>query len=83
VKDTRCGILGADARPTWSENPKRESLIGVQWRKPGRQRSPPSQKVQEASIVDQARASRAAGRPGGPGSTLPFPPRLGSLAPVA
>ena len=29
---TRCGIVGADARPNWQEQPPRESLSGVQWR---------------------------------------------------
>jgi hypothetical protein len=29
---TRCGIIGADARPNWREQPPRESLSGVQWR---------------------------------------------------
>jgi hypothetical protein len=29
---TRCGIIGADARPNWREHPPRESLSGVQWR---------------------------------------------------
>jgi hypothetical protein len=29
---TRCGIVGADARPKWKEKPARESLTGVQWR---------------------------------------------------
>ena len=29
---TRCGIIGADARPNWKEQPPRESLTGVQWR---------------------------------------------------
>jgi hypothetical protein len=29
---TRCGIIGADARPNWQEQPQRESLTGVQWR---------------------------------------------------
>jgi hypothetical protein len=29
---TRCGIVGADARPNWTELPPRSSLIGVQWR---------------------------------------------------
>jgi hypothetical protein len=29
---TRCGIIGADARPHWGEQPRRESLTGVQWR---------------------------------------------------
>jgi hypothetical protein len=29
---TRCGIIGADARPNWLEQPQRESLTGVQWR---------------------------------------------------
>jgi hypothetical protein len=28
----RCGIIGADARPNWKEQPARESLTGVQWR---------------------------------------------------
>ena len=29
---TRCGIIGADARPHWGEQPPRETLIGVQCR---------------------------------------------------
>jgi hypothetical protein len=29
---TRCGIIGADARPNWQEQPARETLTGVQWR---------------------------------------------------
>jgi hypothetical protein len=29
---TRCGIIGADARPNWKEKIERESLTGVQWR---------------------------------------------------
>jgi hypothetical protein len=29
---TRCGIIGADARPNWREQPERETLTGVQWR---------------------------------------------------
>jgi hypothetical protein len=29
---TRCGIVVADARPNWKEQPQRESLTGVQWR---------------------------------------------------
>jgi hypothetical protein len=29
---TRCGIIGADARTNWQEQPQRESLTGVQWR---------------------------------------------------
>jgi hypothetical protein len=29
---TRCGIIGADARSNWQEQPQRESLTGVQWR---------------------------------------------------
>jgi hypothetical protein len=29
---TSCGIVGADARPNWEEQPTRESLTGVQWR---------------------------------------------------
>jgi hypothetical protein len=28
---TRCGIVGADARPNWKEQPPRETLTGVQW----------------------------------------------------
>jgi hypothetical protein len=27
-----CGIIGADARPNWREQPARESLTGAQWR---------------------------------------------------
>jgi hypothetical protein len=30
---TRCGIIGADARPNWKEQPPRETLTGVQWRR--------------------------------------------------
>jgi hypothetical protein len=29
---TRCGIIGADARPNWRDQPKRSSLTGAQWR---------------------------------------------------
>ena len=29
---TRCGIIGADTRPNWSEQQPRETLTGVQWR---------------------------------------------------
>jgi hypothetical protein len=29
---TKCGIIGADARPNWQEQPPRETLTGVQWR---------------------------------------------------
>jgi hypothetical protein len=29
---TKCGIVGADARPNWQEQPPRKSLTGVQWR---------------------------------------------------
>jgi hypothetical protein len=29
---TKCGIVGADARPNWREQPARESLSGAQWR---------------------------------------------------
>jgi hypothetical protein len=29
---TRCGIVAADARPNWKEQPDRESLTGAQWR---------------------------------------------------
>jgi hypothetical protein len=29
---TRCGIIGADARPNWREQAKRPSLTGTQWR---------------------------------------------------
>ena len=29
---TSCGIVGADARPNWTEQPSRETLTGVQWR---------------------------------------------------
>jgi hypothetical protein len=29
---TTCGIIGADARPNWQEQPPRETLTGVQWR---------------------------------------------------
>ena len=30
---TKCGIIGAEARPNWSERPKPESLTGTQWRR--------------------------------------------------
>jgi len=29
---TAYGIIGADARPNWKEQPARESLTGAQWR---------------------------------------------------
>src|SRR5271165_4459798 len=29
---TSYGIIGADARPNWKEQPSRESLTGAQWR---------------------------------------------------
>jgi hypothetical protein len=29
---TGCGIVGADARPNWTEQPQRETLTGMQWR---------------------------------------------------
>jgi hypothetical protein len=29
---TRCGIIGADVRPDWTERPRGESLTGTQWR---------------------------------------------------
>ena len=29
---TRCGIIGADARPNWKEQAQRPSLTGAQWR---------------------------------------------------
>ena len=29
---TRCGIIGADARPNWRVQPPRETLTDVQWR---------------------------------------------------
>jgi hypothetical protein len=32
---TRCGIIGADVRPDWTERPRGESLTGTQWRGPG------------------------------------------------
>jgi hypothetical protein len=28
----RCGMIGADVRPNWSERPLPESLTGTQWR---------------------------------------------------
>jgi len=28
---TRCGIIGADVQPNWSERPQSESLTGWQW----------------------------------------------------
>ena len=29
---TSCGIIGADARPNWRDQPERPSLTGTQWR---------------------------------------------------
>jgi hypothetical protein len=29
---TGCGIVGADARPNWTDRPERSSLTGTQWR---------------------------------------------------
>jgi hypothetical protein len=31
---TKCGMIGADVRPNWSERPPMESLTGAQWQKP-------------------------------------------------
>ena len=31
---TGCGIIGADARPNWVDRPERESLTGVDLRRP-------------------------------------------------
>jgi hypothetical protein len=28
---TSCGVVGADARPNWLDQPERESLTGKQW----------------------------------------------------
>jgi hypothetical protein len=36
---TSCGIVGADARPNWKEEPPRESLTGVQWRSKEKRRA--------------------------------------------
>jgi hypothetical protein len=30
---TKCGIIGADVRPNWSERPTLESQTGAQWTK--------------------------------------------------
>jgi hypothetical protein len=32
TKCTKCGMIGADVRPNWSERPPPESLTGKQWR---------------------------------------------------
>jgi hypothetical protein len=29
---TKCGMIGADVRPNWSERPPPKSLTGTQWR---------------------------------------------------
>jgi hypothetical protein len=29
---TKCGMIGANVRPNWSERPQPESLTGTQWR---------------------------------------------------
>jgi hypothetical protein len=29
---THCGIIGADARPNWKDQPPSERLTGVKWR---------------------------------------------------
>jgi hypothetical protein len=29
---TKCGMIGADVRPDWTERPKSKSLTGAQWR---------------------------------------------------
>jgi hypothetical protein len=29
---TKCGVIGADVRPNWSERPPPGSLTGAQWR---------------------------------------------------
>ena len=30
---TRCGIIGADARPNWIDRPARETLVGSGWQR--------------------------------------------------
>jgi hypothetical protein len=30
---TGCGVVGADARPNWTDRPSRASLTGTQWRR--------------------------------------------------
>jgi hypothetical protein len=30
---TGCGIVGADARPNWRDQPPRETLVGSSWRR--------------------------------------------------
>jgi hypothetical protein len=30
--ESRCGNIGADARPNWQEQPPGETLTGMQWR---------------------------------------------------
>jgi hypothetical protein len=30
---TRCGIIGADARPNWKDRDERPSLTGAQWQR--------------------------------------------------
>jgi hypothetical protein len=43
---TGCGIVGADARPNWKEQPARESFTGVQWRDQSATARPRPQLVQ-------------------------------------
>jgi hypothetical protein len=35
---TKCGIIGADVRPNWSERPPQESLTGTHWASENRTR---------------------------------------------
>jgi hypothetical protein len=30
---TRCGIVGADARPNWTDRPARETMVGSGWQR--------------------------------------------------
>src|ERR1700690_2325831 len=53
---TQCGIIGADARPNWREQPQRESLTGTQWR--GEQSD--HDEAPKRSVVPDCRVARSA-----------------------
>jgi hypothetical protein len=66
---TRCDIIGADARPNWSEQPARESLTGMQWPPLADPSAWPEPRTTQASVA--ASPNLAASETSGPGDVAP------------
>jgi hypothetical protein len=79
---TRCGIIGADARPNWREQPARESPTGGQWRgahengTPARTSTTPSK---EPGQRDSVTTELPEGRAGSPAIEAASAPRRASI----